>query len=561
MVANADVGILVDTNSAGITKGVNGLIVEDDTITDNGLDNQSIYPANAGGNQDGVLVNEGNGGVQFINDQVFQNNNAGLYLAGGSYGAGASTVQGGAYYEQTGLYGDNGVGIDDDQGSQIEDALVYANNSDGIYTDNDAGYSGTPPGTVTGNSVYGNDLAGIDANTALVSDNLVYSQISTTRSAIELNDATGTGNTIYGSSTGIFAGSDSAAEDNLVYDNRSTGIFYTLSPPAAISGNTIYGNAIGITGAEYYTGPTILISGNLIYANTTAGIALTGGAYQSIINNTIDQPTGTDISIVGSTGAYSATTDDTTIENNILVAASGPAISVAPSAETGFESNYNLFDVGSTTNETLNTPGTIGVWEGVSYTNLATWYYELGLDQFSQVGNPDFVAPTGPDGILGVGGATDSPQFNSVAYTANAATLGAPFDGPVQQLTSIGAVPAGTLQLSGTWTPNYTTGSFFNAVPSVVTSGASTITTTEEYYFPAGDYAAPLTAPVIPIVNYRVSGGEFGRHGNLDLHRPEPWRDLPGGRHRTGRGRSRHGGIRGDGRQRERADGRQRQPG
>jgi len=217
VVANADVGILVDANSAGITKAVTGLVVEADAITDNGLDNQpggTYY----GGNQDGVLINQGNGGVQFINDQVFQNNNAGLYLPGGSYGAGASTIDGGAYYQQTGMYGGNGVGIDDDEGSLIEDALVYANHSDGIYTNNNAGYATAPPGTVTGDSVFGNGAAGIEAHSALVTDNLVYSQISTSRTAIELNDSTGIGNTVYGSTTGIFLGASAVAQDNLVYD-------------------------------------------------------------------------------------------------------------------------------------------------------------------------------------------------------------------------------------------------------------------------------------------------------------------------------------------------------
>jgi hypothetical protein len=129
---NADVGILVDENTAGSTKAVNGLLVEDDTIDRNGLDGQTTLYTGTGNNQDGVLVNQGNGGVQFLNDQVFGNNAAGLDLVDGYLGAGASTVQGGAYYQQTGLYGGEGTGIDDDQGSLIEDALVYSNNSDGI---------------------------------------------------------------------------------------------------------------------------------------------------------------------------------------------------------------------------------------------------------------------------------------------------------------------------------------------------------------------------------------------------------------------------------------------
>ena len=274
---NADVGILVDVNSGGTATAVTGLVIENDSINGNGLDGNGNY---YGGNQDGVLVQQGNGGVQFLNDQVFRNNEAGLYLQDGYSGAGPSTIDGGAYYEQAGLYGGTGNGIVDDAGSLIEDTQVYANQGDGIYSNNNAGYSTTDPGTVTGNSVFGNRDAGIEAHTAQVTDNLVYSQISTSRAAIELNASTGLGNTVYGSTSGIFVGGSSTAQDNVVYDITGDGIFYTSSPPTAITGNTVYGAPIGISGVEYYTGPIIPITGNLIYQNVTAGISLNGPSRQ-----------------------------------------------------------------------------------------------------------------------------------------------------------------------------------------------------------------------------------------------------------------------------------------
>ena len=82
--ANADVGILVDVNSGGTATAVTGLVIENDSINGNGLDGNGNY---YGGNQDGVLVQQGNGGVQFLNDQVFRNNEAGLYLQDGYSGA------------------------------------------------------------------------------------------------------------------------------------------------------------------------------------------------------------------------------------------------------------------------------------------------------------------------------------------------------------------------------------------------------------------------------------------------------------------------------------------
>ena len=118
-----------------------------------------------------------------------------------------------------------------------------------------------------------------------------------------------------------------------------------------------------------YQGATVPINGNLIYENTIAGISLTNGANQSIVNNTIDDLTGSGIVIGGNAVS-------TTIENNIIVVPAGPAIVVAPTAEGGFASDYNLFDVGSSSTVSGSTTGTIGVWENVSYTDLATWYYE-----------------------------------------------------------------------------------------------------------------------------------------------------------------------------------------
>jgi Ca2+-binding RTX toxin-like protein len=427
---NSDAGIEVDVNAGGTVSAVTGLIIEADVISGNGLD--VPYGPGYGGNQDGVRVQQGNGAVQFINDQVFANNNAGIYLQDGYDGAGISTIQGGAYYDQTGAYGGTGYGIYDQTGSLIENVLVYANNGDGIYSSNNG--SSYPAGIITGSTVFGNRDAGIEAHTADVTDSLVYSQLSTTRSAIELDSpATGTGNTVFGSTSGIFAGGSSEAMDNLVYDVSGSAVSYTLSDPAAIVGNTLYGNGIGISGAGYYTGPTVTIDGNLIYDNTTAAISLSGTNNQaSIVNNTIDQLTGTGIALTGDSMTV-------TIENNIIVAVAGPAISVAPSAEGGFASDYNLFDVGSTSTVSGGTVGTIGVWEGVSYTDLATWYYELGFDQHSQVGNPDFVAAAGVDGILGLGTPTGSTQVIDNSSASGFATTGtwAAVTGPYFSYTQI----------------------------------------------------------------------------------------------------------------------------
>src|SRR6202012_5532173 len=117
------------------------------------------------------------------------------------------------------------------------------------------GYSTTGPGRVIDNTVFGNGAAQIEAHTGLVTDNVVYSQLNKSRTAIELDSSsTGTGNPVFGATYGIYVDGGSEAIDNLVYDVTSYGIQYSLSAPAAITGNTIYSSSVGIYGAEYYTG-------------------------------------------------------------------------------------------------------------------------------------------------------------------------------------------------------------------------------------------------------------------------------------------------------------------
>jgi hypothetical protein len=99
---NGDIGIEVAVNGGGAT-AVTGLVIETSSINGNGLD--SPTSPDYGENQDGVLVRQGNGGVLFLNDQVFGNVNAGIYLVDGATGAGPSTIDGGAYFDQTNAYG------------------------------------------------------------------------------------------------------------------------------------------------------------------------------------------------------------------------------------------------------------------------------------------------------------------------------------------------------------------------------------------------------------------------------------------------------------------------
>ncbi len=71
-----------------------------------------------------------------------------------------------------------------------------------------------------------------------------------------------------------------------------------------------------------------------------------------MLNNTIVQATGSAVSVSGSAS-------NARVENNILVSSGGPAILVSADSESGFYSDYNLFDTAG--------GGSIGEWEGLSY--------------------------------------------------------------------------------------------------------------------------------------------------------------------------------------------------
>jgi Ca2+-binding RTX toxin-like protein len=455
---NGDAGVLVDVNNGGTATAVDGLVVQTSLIQGNGLD--VPYGPNYGSNQSGVAVLQGNGAVQLLNDTVAGNNQYGVYFQDGYLGAGVSTIDGGAYYGQTGAYGNEGYGIDDQTGSLIENALVYNNHNDGIDISNNSGYSATPPGHVTGDTVYGNGGAGIEASSAIVTGNLVYDQTNTGRNAIELNSgSTGTGNTVYGSANGIFLGGGALALDNLVYGSSGSGIDYSLSAPAGVTGNTVFGNNIGISGGLYYTGPVVPIDNNLVYDNVTAGIALGGGEYQNVFNNTIDEAQGAGITVTHNYSGGGASY--TTIENNILVVGGGPAISVEPDAEIGFVSDYNLFDVTGS--------GAIGNWENLSYTSLANWYYELGLDQHSLTGDPLFVgAPSTTPTVIDANTANSAFTLtDSAAWTAlpgNAGVGGLSYEtttyGPTAAAnwTFTGLTVGEVYEVSATWSANTNTG-------------------------------------------------------------------------------------------------------
>ena len=196
-------------------------------------------------------------------------------------------------------------------------------------------------------------------------------------------------NTVRDGATGISAGYLAVVEDNRVFHNTGVGLY--LSANATNRNNRIYDNLIGVQTDLGYTGT---VNNNLIYDNSGYGVLVSGTGYYggtpTITNNTIIQKTGNAVQVSDSRA------QNVLVKNNILQVAgefAGYAIAVNSDSGRGFRSDYNVIHkTGS---------GKIGLWENREFTDNADWFYEVGLDEHSRFGDPQFVGLAGADGRLG----------------------------------------------------------------------------------------------------------------------------------------------------------------
>lgn len=239
-----------------------------------------------------------------------------------------------------------------------------------------------------GNIIHDNTTYGINASgSVVVAGNTVFNTGAPTPTgdSVGINLAIGawaTQNIVYGNYTGISSsgGGSSAITNNRVYNNAGTGILASNSTPA--SGNVSYANAVGIEGDN---SPTW--SNNLLYADSVAGIWLHNGFAANIFNNTINLTTGDGIRIESPGGNFSF--QHVNVRNNIIQTASGYDLTLTPSAEVNFQSDYNdLYVTGS---------GKVALWEGVARPTLQAWRL-AGFTDFNSISqNPLFVNAAGED--------------------------------------------------------------------------------------------------------------------------------------------------------------------
>ena len=132
------------------------------------------------------------------------------------------------------------------------------------------------------------------------------------------------------------------------------------------------------------------LESNVVYANTNTGIRIewthTAGADRTL-DNTVYQVTGDAIRVQGSaTNVF--------LQNNILFVGAGNGIFVINNSQTGFQSDWNLFDLGAGAN--------VGNWNGAALATIAAWRTAVpGRDQNSLTGQALFLDINGADNVFG----------------------------------------------------------------------------------------------------------------------------------------------------------------
>jgi len=413
------VQLIADTITGNAGNAVLSSSVGGSAITGLVISNSTIF----GNLQEGIYLQSGEVGGLFSNDQVFGNGRTGLVMNGAN-----DTVLGGSFHDNLGSA--SGIASNEAQGL-ISNVVAYNNPSSGIGAS----------GTVQGSTAYGNGAYGLFGSSALLLNNVVYGDGSLSTAGIYDASGTASGNTVYGNpGEGIYTPGGTVI-GNSVYQNAGPGIFYGGYTNNAygymdIANNTVHGNSIGIDGIG---GNTNVISGNLIYGNTTAGISIQGNTNLVIDSNTVAQAAGAALAI-------SNYNSRTSVEDNIFAVGNGAGITVSADSEVALASDYNLFDL-------TGPAGIVGQWEGVNYTTLAQWYYEIGLDFNSQIANPLFVSAGSGNYHLLLGSpaidAGDPLMSASAEPSPNGGRINQGYDGDTAQTQMSGA--AGVVQLN---TPN-----------------------------------------------------------------------------------------------------------
>lgn len=391
-ITGADYGVVLDDNSNSL-----GIALADDTLDGN---NNGIYvgagnggftlasstlAANSPGGGTGIYINQTDGQVV---GSSFTNFNTGVYLNSTT----STVVRADTFTNDTAATSTNFAN------NILFDQLTASGGSYGISTYRTSGI-------IQNSTVHDTASSGITADgfsyTAgaqlLATGNTIYN-IGGTALTASGAIATASDNVVYSSYDGIDV-SGGIASDNRVFGHSDVGIQVDFNGSAV--GNKVYDNAIGILLASSNTTAT----NNTIYDNAT-GIQVNrnsnGANNFTIASNTIVQPSGTALALVGNPYNYNVR------DNIFTLGATAIGLDAPASAQLGYVGDYNLYDL---------TPGAVVArWSNQPLT-LGQLQLSLGLDKNSFAGNPMYKNPAGADGIRGFVGGVDHGADDDFSLT------------------------------------------------------------------------------------------------------------------------------------------------
>ena len=347
-------------------------------------------------NSSGIYVGAGNGGFSIDASQVVGSGNGyGLLLDNDN---GASVTKSTFSDLGTGvqLNGTTGTTLRGDMFAD-DNYAVYTSGSLNVTFDGltaSGGYYGIQiqaSGVIENSTIHDTDAFGLGVGgfydyTLTAQGNTVYNVGGGNAYAAALdvnNGATAINNIVYDSYNGIDV--SALAEGNTVYGIQNIGVIVEFNGTAR--GNDIHDNAIGLL----FTSNNGVVANNVVVDNA---IGIQANRYSNginnftIVNNTIVQALGVGFTAVGNPYNYN-------VRDNIFdVAAGAVAISMPASAENGFSSDYNLFDIAA--------GGTLAMWSGQSY-DLTGWQLIFGFDKHGLSGDPRFTNAAGGDFTLQAG--------------------------------------------------------------------------------------------------------------------------------------------------------------
>ncbi|MEM9828045.1 MAG: right-handed parallel beta-helix repeat-containing protein [Planctomycetota bacterium] len=247
--------------------------------------------------------------------------------------------------------------------------------------------------TIENNRVLDNSEHGIRASSAttgtpgvIVRGNEVFGQTTPNAVGVEVISGMVELNEIHSNRVGLrLTGQNGTISQNRFYNHDEAAI--DLDGANDVVANQIYSNGIAIRSQRLPAGRRGTIANNVLYDHRDVTLDISAATELQIFGNTIWHPVGTAIRISGASS-------NVAIVGNLVRLESGAIFQVDGTATTAFSSEDNVFDLATM-------DASVGIFSGVSISDLSTWQATSLQDTRSVVGDANWIDPDGIDNRLG----------------------------------------------------------------------------------------------------------------------------------------------------------------